>query len=343
MRLAHIPTGAAILATIIFPLLGAASGNFDCKNIVIDGRTFNLGPLDGPRSVLHSVEDFIGDEGRGWTNTTYTIDICKAIVKKGFHECPGGTRVCGITHVINEAEGSDATQQIIPFAGSLENSGGGSLDAKYERLSASKAHSDAGKEGLRFELNGGFRGNGKGKKPQKAIVEFICDRNRTGLENLWVPPEPKGKEKLNERDEPIPGGAANDSSLQFFTLDEHDDVDILRLTWRTKEACEEGSTDDGNDQSSTHWGFFTWFIIVYVYMLNFSNIGLTICNSAFLSTAAYLIFGSWLNYNRYGARGWDLLPHGDTIRDVPYLLKDWTRRVLNTVQGGGSRGGYAAV
>lgn len=65
--------------------------------------------------------------------------------------------------------------------------------------------------------------------------------------------------------------------------------------------------------------------------------------SVFLGTAAYLIFGSWLNYNRYGARGWDLVPHGDTIRDIPYLLKDWTRRVLNTVQGSGSRGGYSAV
>lgn len=63
----------------------------------------------------------------------------------------------------------------------------------------------------------------------------------------------------------------------------------------------------------------------------------------FMATASYLIFGSWLNYNRYGARGWDLLPHGDTIRDIPYLLKDWTRRVLNTVQGTGSRGGYSAV
>lgn len=65
--------------------------------------------------------------------------------------------------------------------------------------------------------------------------------------------------------------------------------------------------------------------------------------SAFLGTAAYLIFGSWLNYNRYGARGWDLLPHGDTIRDVPYIFNDWIRRVLSTVQGGGSRGGYSAV
>jgi len=66
-------------------------------------------------------------------------------------------------------------------------------------------------------------------------------------------------------------------------------------------------------------------------------------SSVFLGTAAYLIFGSWLNYNRYGARGWDALPHADTIRDVPYLLKEWTRRVINTLQGSGSRGGYSAV
>jgi len=65
--------------------------------------------------------------------------------------------------------------------------------------------------------------------------------------------------------------------------------------------------------------------------------------SLFLVTAAYLIFGSWLNYNRYGARGWDLLPHGDTIRDIPYMLKDFGRKVVNTVQSPSSRGGYSAV
>lgn len=65
--------------------------------------------------------------------------------------------------------------------------------------------------------------------------------------------------------------------------------------------------------------------------------------SLFLGIAAYLIFGSWLNYNRYGARGWDLLPHGDTIRDVPYIAKDFGRKIFQTVQGSGSRGGYAAV
>lgn len=74
-----------------------------------------------------------------------------------------------------------------------------------------------------------------------------------------------------------------------------------------------------------------------------NTLTLTSHASLFLATAAYLIFGSWLNYNRYGARGWDLLPHGDTIRDIPYVLKDWGRRVVNSLQGPGSRGGYSAV
>lgn len=43
-------------------------------------------------------------------------------------------------------------------------------------------------------------------------------------------------------------------------------------------------------------------------------------------------------------RSWDLLPHSDTIRDIPYLLKDWARRVIGTLQGRSSgRGGYSAV
>ena len=41
--------------------------------------------------------------------------------------------------------------------------------------------------------------------------------------------------------------------------------------------------------------------------------------SVFLATASYLIFGSWLNYNRFGARGWDLVPHGDTFQGSAVL------------------------
>lgn len=62
-----------------------------------------------------------------------------------------------------------------------------------------------------------------------------------------------------------------------------------------------------------------------------------------MALAAYLVFGAWLNYNRYGARGWDLMPHGDTIRDIPYILKDWARRLTSSFSSGGGRGGYSAI
>lgn len=33
-----------------------------------------------------------------------------------------------------------------------------------------------------------------------------------------------------------------------------------------------------------------------------------------MGIAAYLIFGSWLNWQRHSARGWDLVPHSETLR-----------------------------
>jgi len=166
-------------------------------------------------------------------------------------------------------------------------------------------------------MNGGYKIENGEKKKQKAKIKFVCDK-RTGLENL-PSPEDRYPEKIRRDD------IDSSPSLEFVSYKDEDDVGVLQLKWRTLHACE-NAKDEEDRLKGQRWGFFTWFVII-----------------AFLSTATYLIFGSWLNYNRHGARGWDLLPHSDTIRDVPYLLKDWVRRVLNSVQGGGSRGGYAAV
>ena len=257
--------------------------------------------------------------------------------------CPANRdTVCAIEHQISEDGDNDVLGKVYPIAGELLGNGGGSMDAKWELLKNSKSHDDSTKEGLILEMNGGFRKAESGKsRPQKAIIEFLCDKSRTGLENLPKPEDPyeEVKDKREGDKEEEDDGSP---SLKFVRYDtDGKDADVLRLQWKTKYACE-----DANPVVE-HWGFFTWFLIMYVFWLfplQTEVQPLTwFVDSAFMSTAAYLIFGSWLNYTRYGARGWDLLPHGDTIRDLPYLLKDWFRRVLNTVQGGGSRGGYAAV
>ena len=254
--------------------------------------------------------------------------------------------VCATKRLINEDD-EEEFNEVYPIAGDLRTKGGKDMNAKFERLKTSTSHADSEKEGVRIEMNGGFKTLKSGTRAQKAIVEFVCDKDRDGLENLYDP-EKKDDEKV-ERDEDHDTKGGEDpksASLSVVRYDEGEgEVDILRMEWRTKYACEDSKGEQEAEQGN-HWGFFTWFIIMFVLPIcHLQNVLLilTQSNSAFLSTATYLIFGSWLNYNRYGARGWDLLPHGDTIRDVPYLFKDWMRRVLNTIQGPGSRGGYAAV
>ncbi|KAJ9667132.1 type II membrane protein [Coniosporium apollinis] len=297
----------------------------DCADIVVDKQRFDLSPLKGPHSV-HWLDD---SSPSITSNYTFTIDICAPLQRtKGVdkeEECPHGTRVCGIER---DGDGPKIVR-VIPIAGNYEHDYGRPLDPKITRLKDSDSHADASKEGLRIELHGGkwpFEEKGNKGHQQRALVEFICDAERDGLEG----DEPDKREKeeqaeaLERRDED--DKKKKDKSLKVISYKFEGDnkVGVLRMEWRTRYACEKAGS--AVPAKSTGWGFFTWFIIIL-----------------FLAVASYLIFGSWLNYNRYGARGWDLLPHGDTIRDIPYLLKDWARSIMSTIQGGGSRGGYSAV
>ncbi|CUS08920.1 unnamed protein product [Tuber aestivum] len=307
---------------VIAALSSVALASFSCE-AVADGIKWNLKDLQGPYSVTTGEESY-----PTVTNTTWTINPCGPIQKnKEDHpkeQCPHGTQVCGIERITDDA--GTRIHKIIPVAGDID---GRHVDEKVTRLKASESHADSGKEGLRVVLNGGLYE----KKPQQAVVEFICDPEKTGLEGLKKEgKEGEGKEKEKREEEekekdPKESENAEEKSLKFIGYDTTNaERDVLRLEWKTKHACENLEKDPDTDQGH-HWGFFTWFIIIL-----------------FLGVAAYLIFGSWLNHNRYGARGWDLLPHSDTIRDLPYLLKDWARRVLGTLQGrGGGRGGYSAV
>ncbi|KAF2792494.1 hypothetical protein K505DRAFT_350595 [Melanomma pulvis-pyrius CBS 109.77] len=326
--------------SLLLALPSLSSASLSCKDIVVQGQHFDLGELGGQREV-HWVDDQ-SDNGVKY-NYTFKLDICKKLEwDKGTDKttnCKHGTRVCAIREEIDLSGTNNNTIVPIDIAGTYSD--GPPMDEHFELLRNSKSHADAGREGFRAELHGGMLGNIK----QEAIIEFVCDRNRTGADDKGKDDgvnsngdgeDKDGKdgkdggdkpsERLRRRDDD--NCEDNDNSLRFcgYTVNEPEKgkkVRSLRLNWRTKYACEDAS---GDASESSGWGFFTWFVIIL-----------------FLATASYLIFGSWLNYNRYGARGWDLLPHGDTIRDVPYILKDWARRVTSSIQGPGSRGGYSAV
>lgn len=180
-----------------------------------------------------------------------------------------------------------------------------------------------------------------------AIMEFLCpakgEERRRSYQALTAEDDDDKKGEENDADKS--GEETDDGdggTIKLLSWDNQDKPKTLRLKWETKHACE-NAAGEGGGSSKGHWGFFTWFILMFVSDdpngIPPTNMG----SSVFMAVAAYLIFGSWLNYNRYSARGWDLVPHSDTIRDLPYLFRDWIRRVVDTVQGGGSRGGYSAV
>lgn len=335
--LLHFTAALALLPATISAI------TLDCEHIVVDKQSFKFGKLGGPKSV--HFQDFRPPNVH---NTTFTFDVCNPLkidpeISKD-QQCPHGTRLCAID---KEWRGGEelAVSAVIPIAGEYTTRTGKGLDPKYTRLNGSESHADAGLEGLRMEIKGGMYG----KIKQKAIIEFVCDSEVEGTEGfedeaaLMVRRSMKDSAmRTSEDDDEDDGGDGEDESPSFPDLDEgkalqfnsykteRDDWQVLRLTWKTKYACESQAGDDdgnsGDESKSSHWGFFTWFIII-----------------VFLLAAAYIIFGSWLNYNRYGARGWDLIPHGDTIRDLPYIARDWIGSLSDKLRGGGSRGGYSAV
>ncbi|KAK1144691.1 type II membrane protein [Aspergillus melleus] len=290
----------------------ASARGFDCHNINVGGYKYDLKPLGGVHTLYH-----VNETDNYVVNTTYVMNICgilKGAANRDGMKCGTSKNICGFEYK-HSPDGSESKHPF-PIVG-LDPVGHGSKETEITRLKTD----DSDQEGLRVRLSGGSYENEDGKKKSAgAVIEFQCDPDRSGLEGLTPQADdgPEDEEK-QRRDE-------DRRSLQFksFGLVD-DDSYVLRLDWRTRYACD-NYVDDNKGDSSSHWGFFTWLIIIL-----------------FLCIAAYLIFGSWLNYNRYGARGWDLLPHGDTLRDVPYIFQDWLKRVINTLQGSGSRGGYSAV
>lgn len=178
-----------------------------------------------------------------------------------------------------------------------------------------KALDPNGEEGLRISIKGAAWGDAK--DGLHGVIDFICAKD------------------------------SDDADDKLLTYESWD-LNTLKLTWKTKHACENaasepgkggdddnkgGDNKDGDDKKnkdddsndSASWGWFTWLFILVA-----------------LGSAVYIIVGAWLNYNRYG---WstDILPHSDIFRDIPFLVGDLIRKIAGTFSSGSSRGGYSAV
>jgi hypothetical protein len=172
--------------------------------------------------------------------------------------------VCGIDRVINSADNTTTVAQVVDIAGDYTTKTGVHLDSKVYRLKdAPGTDHDSDKSGLRVELSGGSYPLQRGGIPQKAIIDFLCDPDRDGTETETpAPGDEDGKdEKLRRRDgdETKKGGSLVFRSYKNVEIDERE-TGVLRLDWYTKYACEDAL--DKHTIDGSHWGFFTWFIIM---------------------------------------------------------------------------------
>lgn len=82
-------------AWLLVSLLAAQASAvmLSCEHVRVDKQSFNLEKLGGPHSVVTTLR-----EPPSHSNTTYTVDICKPLKRKGADEvpkeeqCPNGTR-----------------------------------------------------------------------------------------------------------------------------------------------------------------------------------------------------------------------------------------------------------
>lgn len=157
---------------------------------------------------------------------------------------------------------------VIGVAGEYKLSHGGALEPNITRLKTS----DKEGEGLEVELHGGRYNDRK----QKAVITFLCDADKTGNEGFEVKDsqfsrrEDDDDDDDNEDDGKERFRQDSNNALQFLSYQSEGEgkerMDVLRLDWKTKYACESSTGDnndnDSRDPSNSGWGFFTWFILM---------------------------------------------------------------------------------
>lgn len=194
--------------------------------------------------------------------------------------------VCAIQRTYGSDEDKGLVRKVVPIAGDLADHGGSEFEYEAARL---KTSSDSPREGLRLTLKGGaypLDGPAENRKKQRAVIDFICDRDVEGTEGEWASEveyekDEKEKEKRGEglagrgergllgaRGDGLVGGFADGeeqllkegAALKFvsYGVEPDGDFEELRLEWRTKYACE----NTFEDERSAGWGFFTWFLIM---------------------------------------------------------------------------------
>ncbi|KAF9584898.1 hypothetical protein BGW38_004762 [Lunasporangiospora selenospora] len=107
------------------------------------------------------------------------------------------------------------------------------------------------------------------------------------------------------------------------TLDS-DSGGVARFTWKSSHACPK-QIQNPHDEGMSGFGIFMTVLLVFGFL--------------------YMSLGAFYNHQKFGARGLDMIPHFEFLKDFPYLVIDVSRHVWDAVTGRsrGNRGGYVSV
>ncbi|KAK9389381.1 autophagy-related protein 27 [Lipomyces mesembrius] len=111
----------------------------------------------------------------------------------------------------------------------------------------------------------------------------------------------------------------NTIGLQVLSWDEKS----LHLQWNTSAVCGEQLVGVQQSTTSTAWNVVKYILI-----------------AALLILVAYFGITAYLNYRR-GATGVDLLPSSQAIVDIPYVARDFAKKVGSGFSTNSNRDGYA--
>lgn len=176
--------------------------------------------------------------------------------------------VCGIERTTNSAEKTNgSTTGIFSIAGDYTTTLGTPLDSEVHRLKGSRSHSDSKEEGLTLELSGGKVPFKKSGKKQKAIIEFLCDRDTDGTDtdrdDTTEGDGDKKTEGMAKRDDEEKGKKSPMELVSYKSEQiDKEEWDVLRISWSSKYACEDAINNPSSPHKGSSWGFFTWFIIM---------------------------------------------------------------------------------
>lgn len=153
--------------------------------------------------------------------------------------------VCAIERLINPIEKTNSISRVIPIAGSFADDR--KLDPGFTSLAKVTVDDQLG---FRAVLHGGSYAG----RTQQAVIDFVCAPDFEGTEGETKPQD--GYKSSSSKRQEKPKQALVFKSYGVDAMGAKD-TDTLHVEWNTKYAC---ATEDG--QASSHWGFFTWFLIM---------------------------------------------------------------------------------